>query len=48
MSNYGVKISEIGSHNRGTSVNLGKQTNLGLKCHNLSLDNSNGVIPIFE
>ena len=46
MSNYGVKIFEIGSHSWVSKP--GKQTSLELKCHNLSLDDSNGVIPIFE
>ena len=29
----------------GYQCKLGKQTSLALKCHNLSLDDSNGVIP---
>ena len=32
----------------GDLCKLGKQTSLELKWHNLSLDDSNGVIPIYE
>ena len=32
----------------GYQCKLGKHTSLTLKCHNLSLDDSNGVIPIYE